>query len=309
MTFTCELCSYNASRQYHLTRHEKSKKHIENIRKQQNSEADTKEQRKHFICNKCNMRFAKQQGLTRHTNRKKPCVEEAITAQPTTVINNTLNQTVVNYYAQALEENLYRNTTYNHITTEDLDKAMKEYDIADEYQNEENRIVGRYKALAMIISNVHWDIQHPCNRNMLVLSMFPTNRYKTGAEYFVLDVDENNEISWSSADIPKFRDMMLDMLDTIQKEKNYDLSKMIDFFGETLNEQYIGSINKVIWNKYWSYTGERANIDKTYRRPDVNPKKKTSVDNVYKQLVKHETLVSNSSFPIPVKSTFLRLTN
>ena len=307
--FTCNVCNYASSRKSDLSRHLKSIKHINNAKKKEEADELEREQRKRFVCDKCGKRFPKQQNLTRHVNRKKPCIEEAIVEQPTTIINNnTLNQTV-NYYAQALEENLYRNTTYNHITKEALDKAMKEYNTADEYQNEENRIVGRYKALAMIISNVHWDIQHPCNRNMLVLSMFPTNRYKTGAEYFVLDVDENNEISWSSADIPKFRDMMLDMLDTIQKEKNYDLTKMIDFLGETLNEQYIGSINKVIWTKYWTYTGDRANVDKTYHRPDVNPKKKTSIDTVYKQLVKHETLVSNGSFPIPIKSTFLRLTN
>ena len=307
--FTCDICNYKSQWKHNITQHLKTKKHADNVRKHEEAKLQAREERKHFICAKCGKRFINNQKLNNHVNRKKPCVEEAIVVQPTTIINNnTLNQTV-NYYAQALEENLYRNTTYAHIPTESLDKAMREYNDADRYNSEENRIVGRYKALAMIISNVHWDIQHPCNRNMLVLSMFPTNKYKTGAEYFVLDVDENNDISWSSADIPKFKNMMLDMLDAIQKEKDYDLSKMISFFRETINEQYIGSINKVIWSKYWSYTGERENIDKTYHRPDINPKKKTSVDNIYKQLVKHETLVSNSSFPIPVKSTFLSLKN
>ncbi len=84
---------------------------------------------------------------------------------------------------------------------------------------------------------------------------------------------------------------------------------VVKYFCETLNEQYIGLINKVIWDKYYSYMGARQEVDKRYKRPDLNPKKERSINKTYTLLVKHETAVSNGNVPIPVKSNFIMLTN
>ncbi len=311
--FTCELCNYDSQRKFNLEKHLKSTKHANNVAKREKEEHDAREQRKHFVCPKCSKRFSKQQGLTRHTNRVKPCVETAI-VQPQvinqTINNNTVN--VVNYYAQALEENLYKDTTYDHITTECLEKAMMEFDRGNDCRYREDEVVVRYRALAMIISAVHWDVSYSHNRNMLVLSMLPNNDRRTGAEYFILDVDKDNVLCWHTADIQQFKSMMVNMLDTIQEEKQFDLTKMIDFFDETLNEQHIGLINKVIWDKYYSYMGMRQEVDKRYKRLDVKgirSNKNTNIEKTYTSLVRHETLVSNGNVPIPVKSNFLALTN
>ena len=72
--FSCNICEYTSQWKHHLTRHLKSTKHINNIRKKKEDAELEREQKKRFVCNKCGKRFPKQQNLTRHINRLKPCI-------------------------------------------------------------------------------------------------------------------------------------------------------------------------------------------------------------------------------------------
>lgn len=306
----CCICSYKTERQSNLDRHLKSKKHANKVRELEEAEQEEREQRKHFICIKCGKRFPKQRDLTRHENRVKPCVEPGSQSieQHTTINNNTLNQTFNIMYAPVMNERLYKDTKYDHITEEFLTKVRREYDRGDLYpNNREAEVYWRYNALTMVFTEVHWNLSIPENRNLLTLCIMPWTDRKTSCEYYILD-SKNDIPSWKSISVNEFNYLTVSMLRTIQEENHFDLTPMIDFVGETLETQYIGIINKVFANAYYAYMGSRECADKRYSRPKMIPQKTDNA--IRKQYIKfrnHEAVINNG-IPINIDST-LRLTN
>ena len=262
---TCEICNYNSQWKSHLSRHLKSKKHANNVEIQKRKDEEAREQRKHFVCDKCGKRFAKSQGLERHTNRVKSCAE-IVEVPETKNAGNTVNNNTFNIvYAPAMTERLYRDTTYDHITVETLHGVMLEYRRGDIKNKRENEIRARYAALAKLLKETHWNLSVPENRNLLVLCVMPWLDFKTLCEVFVMDIDPHNMPTWRGIDTTEFNTLMVSMLRTIQEKAQFDLTEMINFVSETLNDEYIGIINKVFAEAYYKYMGEREHIDK--RKP------------------------------------------
>ena len=303
--FSCEVCNYMSSRKYDMDKHYKTKKHIEKILKEEEDDALRREQKKHFVCPKCGKRFPKQQNLTRHNNRKKPCVE--IIEVPQQVQPTTVNNNQFNIYLPAVLEHLYKDTTYDHITTEFLINVLEEFDRGDRHQYKPDEIRIRYKAFALLISKVHWDLNNPENRNFLALCILPWVNQVTSTEYLYIDVDDNGLV-WRNADTTGLKNMMISMIKSIQNMKQFDLSKMINFAEETLNDTWIGHINKVLSEEYHRYTGRRMDIDKRYSRFKMVPKDNDkAIKTQYLKFRNHECMVSNN-VPMDIKSSLL-LTN
>lgn len=307
--FECNVCKYESQWKHALTRHLKSKKHVDNVRKQEEDEAEAREQRKHFICNRCGKRFPKMQNLSRHENRVNKCVaQESQTLIQSQQINNNITNNNYNLiYNCVMDEKPYKESTYTHISQEFLEYAVREFDRGNLYINKDrdDEIRTRFRSLAMILSEAHWNIQYPSQRNLIVLSMLPWSDRKTSCEYFILEITRDNLPIWRSINIEEFRRLMTGMLATIQDEKRFNLEPIIKYVMDKLNESNIGIINKIIWEYYYRYMAERANSNKQYTRPILE--RKSNNDEIMKQyskLVQQEATIGNM-IPTRVISNFM----
>ena len=75
MSYTCDKCSYLTYRKYNLNKHIRSKKHSINIKKKEEEETLSREQKKHFVCPKCGKRFMNNRDLIRHVNKSNSCIK------------------------------------------------------------------------------------------------------------------------------------------------------------------------------------------------------------------------------------------
>lgn len=307
----CDICDYTTSIIGHFNRHLATVKHLNNVRRHEEQQANAREQRKRFVCSRCDKRFPRTRDLQRHLHRKTPCVDIHANDNAGSVTNNITNNTVnwyTNIYAQGIEEVLYSKTTYEHISDEAINNAKREFNHGRLYNdNRDAEIRHRYIALATLIEATHWNVDYNKYRNMIVLSMFPQpfTRERVPAEVFILDV-HNNEITWETQDVYQFRNMVLAMMENIQVAKQVDLSEMTVFFEETLNEDNIGLINAAIWCKYYSYMGAREGRNKCYKRPKlVELSDNNRINKQYAMLLKNEAQTSNGSLPVKFNSRFL----
>lgn len=262
MIFNCKRCNYQTTIKANLRSHLRIQNECivinENIDREKLIEELYATKNKKYLCKYCNREYKSRQSKWSHEQKCNSNVSNKKTDKQI-IINNNINNSVTNNI---------QNNNYNIIINNLRPFGKENYDFIDE-EFIKNILVPKKDALLKLIKHVHFNNEHPENRNFLISNLRSDKAHIYNGEKF--DANDKHTV-----------------LTQILNRNNRTLLKFLDDLNET-NEYLTASFENE--EEYNEYQRNRKNILKKIEELAYN--ERMQIENVKKYIDRLNNIKAN----------------